>query len=156
VVAWDVAEREDAQIAAELVGRLEKLGGLRSFSRPRVSNDNPYSESLFHTVKYRSDYPNRPFTSKAEACEWVVLFVDWYNHKHRHSGIKFVTPHQRHSGHALEICRRRAHVYEKARQRHPRRWSRSTRCWRQPEVVWINKPPEEPQPAMAVSLTQAA
>jgi transposase InsO family protein len=154
VVAWDVAEREDAQIAADLVGRaclrkriskgcrqplvlhadngnamraatlaarLEELGVLRSFSRPRVSNDNPYSESLFRTVKYRPGYPNRPFTSKAEACEWVVSFVDWYNQQHRHSGIKFVTPHQRHSGHGAELCRRRALFYEKARQKHPRR-----------------------------------
>jgi hypothetical protein len=80
----------------------------------------------------------------------------WYNHQHRHSGIKFVTPHQRHSGHAVELCRRRAHVYEKARQKHPRRWSRSTRCWRQPEVVWINKPPEEPESTLAVPLIQVA
>jgi transposase InsO family protein len=113
--------------AATLEARLEELGVLRLFSRPRVSNDNPYSESLFRTVKYRPDYPNRPFTSKAETCEWVVSFVDWYNHQHRHSGIKFVTPHQRHSGHAVELYLRRALVYEKARQKHSRRWSRSTR-----------------------------
>ena len=139
VVAWDVAEVESAEIAADLVqraclkeryrrprgfgsrqcqqpplilhadngnamrgatleSRLEEMGVLRSFSRPRVSNDNPYSESLFRTVKYRPDYPSRPFASKDEACEWVAAFVDWYNHRHRHSGIKFVTPHQRHSG----------------------------------------------------------
>ncbi len=189
VVAWDVAEREDPAIAADLVSRacireriskgrlqplvlhadngnamraatlearLEELGVLRSFSRPRVSNDNPYSESLFRTVKYRPDYPSRPFASKAQACEWVASFVDWYNHQHRHSGIKFVTPQQRHSGHAVEICRQRAHVYEIARQKHPRRWSQSTRSWRQPEVVGINKPPEEPMTAPAVPLPKAA
>jgi transposase InsO family protein len=176
VVAWDVAEREDAQIAADLVSRaclreriykgrpqplilhadngnamraatlesrLEELGVLRSFSRPRVSNDNPFSESLFRTVKYRPDYPRRPFQSVEEACLWVCAFVDWYNHQHRHSGIRFVTPDQRHSGQAEEICRHRARIYEQARQRHPRRWSRCTRCWRQPEVVWINPPPPE-------------
>jgi transposase InsO family protein len=176
VVAWDVAEREDPAIAADLVSRaclreriskgrkeplvlhadngnamraatlesrLEELGVLRSFSRPRVSNDNPYSESLFRTAKYRPDYPSRPFTSKEAACQWVASFADWYNHQHRHSGIKFVTPHQRHNGDAVEICRHRAVVYEQARQRHPRRWSRSVRCWRQPEVVWINPPPAE-------------
>jgi transposase InsO family protein len=176
VVAWDVAEREDAQIAADLVGRaclreriskgrrqpltlhadngnamraatlearLEELGVLRSFSRPRVSNDNPYSESLFRTVKYRPDYPRRPFRNLEEACSWSCAFVDWYNHRHRHSSIRFVTPHQRHSGQANEICRQRTRVYEQARKRHPRRWSRSTRCWRQPEVVWINPPPPE-------------
>ena len=176
VVVWDVAEREDSAIAADLVSRaclrerisksrqpplilhadngnamraatlesrLEELGVLRSFSRPRVSNDNPYSEALFRTAKYRPDYPRRPFASVEEACLWVASFVDWYNHRHRHSGIKFVTPQQRHSGQAVAICRHRAHVYEQARQQNPRRWSRSTRCWRQPEVVWINPPPPE-------------
>ena len=123
--------------------RLEELGVLRSFSRPRVSNDNPYSESLFRTVKYRPDYPRRPFQSVEEACAWVAGFVDWYNHQHRHSAIRFVTPAQRHSGQAVELCRHRARVYEQARQRHPRRWSRATRCWRQPEVVWINPPPPD-------------
>ncbi|MCP9773638.1 hypothetical protein KBY66_13620 [Synechococcus sp. Tobar12-5m-g] len=85
-----------------------------------------------------------------------MSLVDWCNHQHRHSGIKFVTPHQRYSGHAAELCRRRSLVYEKARQKHPRRWSRSTRCWRQPEVVWINKPPEETKTGLAVPLAQAA
>jgi transposase InsO family protein len=179
VVAWDVAEREDPAIAANLVSRaclreriskgrrqplilhadngnamraatlesrLEELGVLWSFSRPRVSNDNPYSESLFRTAKYRPDYPNRPFASQEEACLWVASFVDWYNHRHRHSGIKFVTPHQRHNGEAMEICRHRAVVYERASQQNQRRWSRSTRCWRQPEVVWINPPPTELDP----------
>jgi putative transposase len=188
VVAWEVAEREDAQIAADLVSRaclreriskgrlqplvlhadngnamraatlesrLEELGVLRSFSRPRVSNDNPYSESLFRTVKYRSDYPRRPFRSQEEACAWVVAFVDWYNHRHRHSAIRFVTPDQRHSGQAVELCRHRALVYEQARQQHPRRWSRSTRCWHQPGVVWINPPPPEID-TMPVTLAMAA
>jgi transposase InsO family protein len=137
------ADNGNAMRAATLESRLEELGVLRSFSRPRISNDNPYSESLFRTAKYRPDYPRRPFASVEEACLWVASFVDWYNHRHRHSGIKFVTPAQRHSGQAVEICRHRAVVYEQARQRHPRRWSRSTRCWRQPEVVWINPPPTE-------------
>jgi transposase InsO family protein len=150
------ADNGNAMRGATLEARLEELGVLRSFSRPRVSNDNPYSESLFRTVKYRPDYPSRPFGSKGEACEWVAAFVDWYNHRHRHSGIRFVTPDQRHSGHAVEICRQRAHVYEKARQKNPRRWSRSTRCWRQPEVVWINKPAEEPKSTLAVPLIQVA
>ena len=141
--------------AATLESRLEEPGVLRSFSRPRVSNDNPYWESLFRTAKYRPDYPSRPFASKDEACQWVSSFVDWYNHRHRHSGIKFVTPQQRHNGDAVEICRHRAVVYEQARQRHPRRWSRSTRCWCQPEVVWINPP--APETALnSATLTMAA
>jgi len=124
--------------AATLEARLEELGIFRSCSRPWVSNENPYSKSLFRTVKYRPDYPNKPFTSKDDTCLWIASFVEWYNHQHRHSGIRFVTPDQRHRGRAEEICRHRARIYEQARQRHPRRWSRSTRCWRQPEVVWIN------------------
>ena len=188
VVAWDVAEREDPAIAADLVGRacfreriskgrqqplilhadngnamraatlesrLEELGVPRSFSRPRVSNDNPYSESLFRTVKYRPEYPRKPFASKDQSCQWVASFVDWYNHRHRHSGIKFVTPQQRHGGQAVEICRHRTGVYERARQLNPRRWSRSTRCWHQPEVVWINQPPDERDEPQQVSLMQA-
>jgi hypothetical protein len=150
------ADNGNAMRAATLESRLEELGVLRSFSRPRVSNDNPYSESLFRTVKFRPDYPSRPFDSKAEACEWVAAFVDWYNHRHRHSGIKFVTPHQRHSGAAIAICLKRAHVDEKARQAHPNRWSQSTRCWRQPVVVLINKPPEGYQSNQALPFIQAA
>ena len=197
MVAWDVAEVESAEIAADLVqraclkeryrrpsgfgshqchqlplilhadngnamrgatleSRLEKMGVLRSFSRPRVSNDNPYSESLFRTVKYRPDYPNRPFASKEEACDWVAAFVDWYNHRHRHSGIKFVIPHQRHSGAATAICKQRTDVYETARKANPTRWSRNTRCWRQPAEVSINKPPEEPEAILALPLVEAA
>lgn len=172
VVAWDVAEREEAQIAPDLVGKaglrerigkgrrhllmlhadngdamraatLEtwpEMGVLQSFSRPRVSNDNPYSESLFRRVEYRPGDPRSPFRSKEEACSWACAFVDWYNHRHRHSSIRFVTPDQRHSGQAVELCRHRAHGYDQAHQRHPRHWSRSTRCWHPPEVVWIDPP----------------
>jgi len=137
------ADNGNAMRAATLEARLEELCVLRSFSRPRVINDNPYSESLFRTAKYRPDYPSRPFASVEEACQWVASFADWYNHRHRHSGIKFVTPHQRHNGEAVEICRHRAVVYEQARQRYPRQLSQSTRCWRQPAEVWINPPPAE-------------
>jgi putative transposase len=69
-----------------------------------VSNDNPYSKSLFRTAKYRPDYPRRPFASKEVAYWWMASFVDWYNQRQRHSGIKFMTPQQRHSGQAVEIC----------------------------------------------------
>ena len=137
------ADNRSSMRGATLEVRLEELGVLRSFSGPRVSNDNPYSESLFRTVKYRPNYPNRPFNSKEDACQWDSSFVDWYNHQHRHSGIKFVTPQQRHSGVAIAICKKRADLYEQARQRHPRRWTTTTRCWRQPEVVWINQPADD-------------
>lgn len=127
---------------------------LRSFSRPRASNDNPYSESLFRTVKYRPDYPRKLFASTDQACQWVAGFVDWYNHQHRHSGIKFVTPHQRHGGQALEICRYRTVVYEKGRQHSSRRWSRSIRCWHQPVVVWIIQSPDELNEPRQLRFTQ--
>jgi putative transposase len=96
--------------AATMETRLEELGVLRSFSRTRVSNDNPYSESLFRTAKYRQDYRRQPFASKDEACTWLASFADWYNHRYRYSGIKFVTPQQRHWGKVIEICRHRAVV----------------------------------------------
>jgi len=86
----------------------------------------------------------------------VVSFVDWYNHQHRHSGIKFVTPHQRHSGTAKAICLQRAEVYKTARRANTTRWSRTTRCWSQPAEVWINKPKKEPDPILALPLTKAA
>ena len=86
----------------------------------------------------------------------MAAFVDWYNHRHRHSGIKFVTPHQRHSGAAMAICQQRTDVYETARRANLTRWSRSTRCWRQPEEVWINKPLEDPEPILALQLIRVA
>jgi putative transposase len=85
----------------------------------------------------------------------VASFIEWYNHHHRRSGIKFVTPLERHNGQAVEICRHRAVVYEQARKHHPRRWSRATRCWFQPEVVWINPPPPETE-LNSATLTMAA
>ena len=76
--------------------RLQRWHRLRSFSKPRVSNDKPYSESLFRTAKLRPDYPRRPLASNHEACHWLESFVDWYSHRYRPRGIMFVTPHQRH------------------------------------------------------------
>ena len=136
------ADNGNASRAATLECRFGELGVLSSFSRSRVSNDNPYSESLFRTSKYRPDYSSRPFASTEDACRWVAVFVDRYKHRHRHSGITFVTPQQCQNDHTMEICRHLAVVYEQARQRNPRRWSRSTRCRRLPVVVWINPPPE--------------
>ena len=79
------------------------------------------------TVKFRPDYPRQPFQSVEEACSWVAAFVGWYNDQHRHSGIRFVTPSQRHSGEVIDIYRHRARVYELVRQRHLLRWSGTTR-----------------------------
>ena len=107
-------------LTATLEVRLEELDMLRSFSRSRVSNDNPYSESLFRTIKYRPDYPRMPFTSKEKACMWVVDFVNWFNNRYRHSGIKLVMPDQRHNGEAVEICEHSGRVYEQAGELHPK------------------------------------
>lgn len=101
--------------AATLESRLEDLGVLRSSSWPRASNDNLYSESLFRTVKFRPDYARRPFTRVEEACVWVAAFVNWYNDRHRHCCIRFVTPSQRHSGEAVAISHHHGCACEQAR-----------------------------------------
>lgn len=126
--------------ALTLAAKLDELGVGRSYSRPRVSNDNPFSESLFHTLKYHPRYPVRGFADEEAARQWILAFVTWYNSEHRHSGIKYVTPDQRHHGKADAICRQRTRTYEKAYVLHPARWSRHIRCWKQPEAVWINQP----------------
>src|SRR5580700_11766277 len=109
---------------ATMLATLENLGVVASFSRPRVSNDNPFAESLFRTCKYRPDYPRRPFGNVDETRAWTQQFVRWYNHEHKHSGLKFVTPVQRHNGVATAVLAQREVVYAEARQRNPRRWSR--------------------------------
>ena len=129
-----------AMKGATMLATLEKLGVVPSFSRPRVSNDNPYAESLFRTCKYRPNYPRKPFESVEQARVWTQQFVQWYNHQHKHSGLKFVTPAQRHDGKAEAILRRREQVYEAAKQRCPERWSGATRNWKLKDEVWLNPP----------------
>lgn len=123
---------------ATMLATLQQLGVIPSFSRPSVSNDNPYSESLFKTLKYRPEYPQACFTSLLEARAWVEGFVDWYNNEHLHSGIKFVTPAQRHRGEDIELLAKRHEVYQKAQAMHPSRWSRKTRNWEPVEKVLLN------------------
>ena len=118
--------------------KLQTLGIESSYSRPRVSNDNPYSEAIFRTCKYRPDYPNQGFASLNEVREWVLGFVRWYNQEHHHSGIQFVTPQQRHEGDDQSILAKRDEVYRKARQRRPERWSGNTRNWIPVGPVWLN------------------
>jgi putative transposase len=136
---------------ATMLATLEKLGIMASFSRPRVSNDNAFAESLFRTCKYRPNYPSKPFDSVEEAREWTLKFVQWYNHQHKHSGLKFVTPAQRHDGRDAAILRHREQVYEAAKQQHPERWSGTTRNWKLKDEVWLN--PEKTQSEL---LKQAA
>jgi putative transposase len=123
---------------ATMPATLEHLGVAASFSRPRVSNDNPYAESLFRTCKYRPEYPNKPFGSLEEAQSWMHKFVRWYNQDHKHSGLKFVTPAQRHNGQAIAILAQREQVYHEARDRNPQRWSQQTRNWKLKDEVWLN------------------
>ncbi len=133
---------------ATMKATMEKLGVISSFSRPRVSDDNAFSEALFRTAKYWIEYPRKPFASLEDAHAWVAKFVDWYNGRHLHSGITFVTPADRHAGRDTAILVRRRTVYERARRRHPERWARSTRLWNAPLVVRLN-PERESQPHAA-------
>jgi putative transposase len=123
---------------AMLLATLQDLGVMPSFSRPSVSNDNPYSESLFRTLKYRPEYPEKPFANLADSRAWVQNFVRWYNEEHMHSSIKFVTPDQRHRGLDVAILAQRAHVYELAKAKHPERWSGNTRDWSAVGEVLLN------------------
>jgi putative transposase len=168
IVGWSVHERESEVYAAELFKRLcaaedvnplslrlhsdngspmkgstmlatlQALGVVPSFSRPSVSNDNPYSEALFKTLKYSRRFPDRPFETLESAQEWVSEFVRWYNDVHLHSGISFVTPADRHAGRDEEVLRRRRAVYAAAKQRAPRRWSGEAREWKREDVVTLN------------------
>jgi putative transposase len=159
IVGWTIAESESADISAALICRicrdagvdprglvlhsdnggamrgntmiatLQKLGIIPSFSRPHVSDDNPYSEALFRTLKHTPAYPRRIFSSVAAAQIWVTAFVDWYNTTHRHSGIRFVTPNERHDGRERAVLARRHDVYQRARRANPERWTSGTRNW---------------------------
>lgn len=121
-----------------MLATLQRLGVVPSFSRPSVSNDNPFSEALFRTLKYRPEFPAKPFASLDEARAWVEGFVRWYNQEHRHSGIRFVTPAERHDGLDVEILAKRVLVYEKARSERPGRWASATRNWAPVGDVYLN------------------
>ena len=168
VVGWEVHEEESAEHASMLVskaclaegvhraglalhsdngspmkgatmlGTLQRLGVVPSFSRPSVSNDNPYSESLFRTLKYVPNYPRKPFADIGAARKWVHSFVRWYNQEHLHSAIKFVTPTQKHCGQDIELLKNRAQVYQTAKAARPERWSGQTRDWSPVTEVHLN------------------
>jgi putative transposase len=168
IVGWWIAAEESMDIAAGLIDRatreynvpanalvlhsdnggpmkgstmlatLHKLGVLASFSRPRVSDDNPYAEALFRTLKYRPGYPRKPFAAIDDARAWVAGFVAWYNHEHLHSAIRYVTPEQRHARLDATILASRHRVYQVAHARTPSRWSRHTRNWSPIGAVSLN------------------
>ena len=122
---------------ATMLSTLQRLQVMPSFSRPSVSNDNPYSESLFKTLKYNVKYPGH-FERREAAEIWMQNFVDWYNNKHLHSGIGYVTPAQRHDGKDKAILLKRAETYEMAKIRHPERWSGESKKWERIESVFLN------------------
>ena len=124
--------------ATTVLAMLHWLGVKPSYSRPRVSDDNAFVESLFRTAKYRPEFPARGFADLDDARAWARRFVHWYNHEHRHSGIRYVSPAQRHAGENRPILEARHALYLQARERHPRRWSGSTRNWSPIEVVMLN------------------
>lgn len=129
--------------AATMLATLQRLGIAASFTRPRVCDDNAFSESLFRTLKYRPEYPESRFCDIETARKWVADFVRWYNFEHLHSGIKFVRPVDRHDDRDIEILASRKAVYEAAKARHPQRWgSRDTRNWDRPARVCVHARPD--------------
>jgi len=168
IVGWRTAEGDSAEIASELItgacregnvdprglvlhsdngkpmrastmiATLQWLGVIPSFSRPHVSDDNPYSEALFRTLKHTPAYPRMPFDGIASAEQWVQRFVAWYNFEHRHSAIRYVTPGERHCGRENVILERRHTLYQRARNANPERWSRKTRNWQPAGPVVLN------------------
>jgi transposase InsO family protein len=184
IVGWEVHEEENMELSSELVTTicrqrnvdpngltlhsdnggpmrgitmlktLQELGIQASFSRPRVSDDNPFAESLFRTMKYRPHYPRRPFKSLDAARAWVEQFVNWYNTQHLHSGLNYVTPEDRHYGRDVDILAARHRVYQQARQKNPERWSGETRNWSPAGDVILN--PENGKTKRLEVATQAA
>ena len=170
VVGWMLASRENADLAKRLIrDSIEKqsvdaekltlhsdrgpsmkshtvaqllatLGATKSHSRPHVSNDNPFSESQFKTMKYRPEFPDR-FGSQEDAHSFCQRFFGWYNDEHYHSGIGLLTPATVHYGHAAEVCKQRGEILDAAYQTHPERFvNKRPVPLALPEAVWINPP----------------
>ena len=173
VVAWMLARRESGDLARELFARAyaqqgirpgqlmvhsdrggaptaktlaqlyADLGVERSLSRPHVSNDNPFSEAQFKTLKYAPDYPDR-FGSYEDAHGWCRHFFPWYNTEHRHSALGYLTPEVVHYGRAPGVLDARQRTLDRAYAAHPERFpNRPPRAGRVPEAVWINPPKNE-------------
>ena len=123
---------------ASLLTTLYNLGIVRSNSRPRVSNDNPYIESLFRTVKYMPAFPHNGFETIIGAREWTHEFAQYYNVEHRHSGLKYITPIQRHNGDYKKILENRKEILEAARAKQPERWTRGIQSCELEEEIWLN------------------
>jgi putative transposase len=118
--------------------KLLEMGITASHSRPRVSNDNAFVESMFRSLKYCPMWPSQGFETIDDARQWVQQYLQWYTHEHRDSAIKFVTPAQRHTGDDEGILANRRAVYEQARAARPDRWSRHARNWNHEREVSLN------------------
>jgi putative transposase len=139
------ADRGTSMTSKTVAALLADLEVTRSHSRPRVSNDNPYSESLFKTMKYGPEFPER-FGSLCDARQFMELFANWYNHEHRHTGIGLHTPADVHYGLATDKAADRRTVLADARARHPHRFSTITKAPKildLPDTVWINRPAQD-------------
>jgi hypothetical protein len=186
IVGWRLSHRESADTAAELITQacldgnvdprglvlhsdnglpmrsstmiatLQWLGVVPSFSRPHVSDDNPYSEALFRTLKHTPAYPRLPFADIDAAQRWVARFVNWYNREHRHGAIRYVTPDGRHFGRELAILQRRQALYERARNLNPERWSRTTRNRAPVGIVVLHPKRRSPHEPATTTLTRTA
>jgi putative transposase len=139
------ADRGGAMVSKPVSELLTDLGVLRSHSRPRTSNDNPYSESQFKTMKYVPDFPDR-FGSLEDARLFCEGFFLAYNHEHRHSGIGMHTPASVHFGTAEQIHIQRQTTLNRAWAAHPERFARRPRPPALPKAAWINQPVDQPQP----------
>jgi len=182
VVGWMITERESASLAKELIAEtcarqgiqpdqltihadrgssmtskpvaflLADLGVTKTHSRPHVSNDNPYSEAQFKTLKYRPDYPDR-FGCQQDARSWAKDFFDWYDYVHHHTALGLLTPADVHYGRAQAVIQQRQQVLQAAYQKNPERFVKGLPKPPQlPEAVWINPPKlavkqEEPLPS---------
>ncbi|WP_413644503.1 IS3 family transposase [Micromonospora sp. RTP1Z1] len=147
------ADRGTSMTSKSVADLLEDLAVTRSHSRPKVSNDNPYSEAWFKTLKYAPVFPDR-FASLADARAFMTDFVTWYNHAHRHSGIGLHTPAEVHHGRHHTVRANREQTLAAARAAHPQRFS-TTRLLPKildlPDQVWINKPDRQTEPAPQVA-----
>lgn len=179
-VGWLVAERETATLAEELITAscvrqgiqpgqltihadrggsmtsksvaqlLADLGVTKTHSRPHVSNDNPFSESQFKTLKYRPDYPGR-FGCPPDARGWAAEFFDWYNYEHHHSALGLLTPADVHFGRAPAVLQQRQQVLAAAYDRTPQRFVKGVpKPLALPSAVWINPPAKQPQDVLEI------
>jgi putative transposase len=169
IVAWMVAEHENGTLASRLLEEAYRMEGIKpgqvalhqdrgapmrsrpfwqtaaelgvelSYSRPRVSNDNAFSESLFKTVKYQPEYPEN-FGSWPDARQYMGNFVDWYHHRHRHSGLVYLTPDAVHHGRSAGLIQHRQGVMDDAYHLNPKRYHKRPIHPSLPEAVWINNP----------------